>query len=155
MPTAYILVGVPCSGKSTWVRDQEWSSECVYVSTDEFVEHYAQEVGRTYSEVFEEYMPTAVNLMTKRVIWAREQGRDIIWDQTSTTIASRAKKFRMLPGYRMIAVVFGTPEHKELMRRLFSRYDSGKIIPDHVIYSMIGSWEDPTEAEGFDEIWFG
>ena len=153
MPTAYILVGVPCSGKSTWVRDQEWSSECVYVSTDEFVEHYAQEVGRTYSEVFEEYMPTAVDLMAKRVVWAREQGRDIIWDQTSTTLASRAKKFRMLPGYRMIAVVFGTPEPEVLAWRLENR--PGKIIPWAVMLSMIDGLDTPTEEEGFDEIWFG
>ena len=153
MPTAYILVGVPCSGKSTWVRDQEWSSECVYVSTDEFVEHYAQEVGRTYSEVFEEYMPTAVDLMAKRVVWAREQGRDIIWDQTSTTLASRAKKFRMLPGYRMIAVVFGTPEPEVLAWRLENR--PGKIIPWAVMLSMIDGLNTPTEEEGFDEIWFG
>jgi predicted kinase len=153
MPTAYILVGVPCSGKSTWVRDQDWSSECVYVSTDQFVEHYAQEVGRTYREVFEEYMPTAVDLMTKRVVWAREQGRDVIWDQTSTTQSSRAKKFRMLPGYHMIAVVFGTPEPAELAVRLNSR--PGKEIPSDVMLQMISNYEKPTEMEGFDEIWFG
>ena len=49
-------------------------------------------------------------------------------------------------------MVFKTPEHKELMRRLMSR--PCKEIPDHVIYSMIGSFEMPTEAEGFKEIWF-
>jgi hypothetical protein len=29
----------------------------------------------------------------------------------------------------------------------------GKEIPDHVVASMIASWEDPTEQEGFKEIW--
>jgi gluconate kinase len=56
----------------------------------------------------------------------------------------------MLPSYEHIAVVFNTPEHKELMRRLFNR--PGKDIPDHVIASMIASWEDPTLEEGFKEI---
>jgi hypothetical protein len=28
----------------------------------------------------------------------------------------------------------------------------GKEIPDHVIASMIGSWEEPTLDEGFTEI---
>jgi predicted kinase len=97
-------------------------------------------------------MPTAVELMAKEVVAAREIGRDIIWDQTSTTLASRTRKFNMLPDYEHIAVVFKTPEHTELMRRLMSR--SGKEIPDHVIASMIASWEDPTEEEGFKEIWF-
>jgi predicted kinase len=151
MPKCYQLVGVPGSGKSTWVSNQDWTADCVIVSTDEFVETYAESVGKTYSEVFTEYMPTAVMLMADKVIQARELGRDIIWDQTSTTEKSRARKFNMLPDYEHIAVVFKTPEHKELMRRLMGR--PGKEIPDHVIYSMIGTWEDPTEEEGFKEIW--
>jgi gluconate kinase len=97
-------------------------------------------------------MPEAVKLMAEQVVFAREHEHTIIWDQTSTTIASRAKKFRMLPNYEHIAVVFRTPEHKELMRRLMGR--PGKEIPDHIVASMIASWEDPTEEEGFTEIWY-
>ena len=148
----YQLIGVPASGKSTWVEAQDWALACSRISTDKWVEIYAKEVGRTYSEVFADFMPTAVELMAKEVVAAREIGRDIIWDQTSTTVKSRARKFNMLPDYEHIAVVFKTPDHKELMRRLFSR--PGKEIPDHVIASMIASWEDPTEEEGFKEIWF-
>jgi predicted kinase len=123
-----------------------------YVSTDHYVEEYAKEQGKTYSEVFTEYMPRAIDLMADEIVEAREAGRDIIWDQTSTTVKSRARKFAMLPDYYHIAVVFRTPEHKELMRRLMSR--PGKEIPDHVVASMIASWEDPTEQEGFKEIWY-
>ena len=122
------------------------------VSTDAFVEDYARAQGTTYSEVFTDYMPRAVELMAEQVVRARELGHTIIWDQTSTTIASRAKKFRMLPDYEHIAVVFRTPEHKELMRRLMNR--PGKEIPDHVVASMIASWEEPALEEGFKEIWF-
>jgi predicted kinase len=81
-----------------------------------------------------------------------KMNRDIIWDQTSTTVKSRARKFNLLPDYEHIAVVFRTPEHKELFRLLRSR--PGKDIPEHVIASMIASWEDPTEEEGFKEIWY-
>jgi predicted kinase len=152
MPKCYQLIGVPGSGKSTWVKDQIWTLGLTVVSTDAFVEEYAREHGKTYSEVFTEYMPTAVKLMADHVVKAREQGQDIIWDQTSTTVKSRARKFNMLPDYEHIAVVFRTPEHTELMRRLISR--PGKEIPDHVIASMIASWEEPTLEEGFKEIWY-
>ena len=138
MPKCYQLVGVPGSGKSTWISKQDWTVPFAKISTDKWVEIYAREVGLTYSEVFEAFMPTAVELMAKEVVAARELGRDIIWDQTSTTVKSRAKKFTMLPDYEHIAVVFKTPEHKELMRRLMSR--PGKEIPEHVIASMIASW---------------
>ena len=152
MPKCYQLVGVPGSGKSTWISKQDWTVPFAKISTDKWVDIYAREVGLTYSEVFEAFMPTAVELMAKEVVAARELGRDIIWDQTSTTVKSRAKKFTMLPDYEHIAVVFKTPEHKELMRRLMSR--PGKEIPQHVIASMIASWEEPTKEEGFKEIWY-
>jgi predicted kinase len=154
MPKCYQLVGVPGSGKSTWIKDQLWALGLTVVSTDAFVEDYARAQGKTYSEVFTDYMPTAVNLMAEQVVRARELDHTIIWDQTSTTVASRARKFNMLPDYDHIAVVFRTPEHKELMRRLASRWESGKIVPEHVIASMIAGWEEPTTEEGFKEIWF-
>jgi predicted kinase len=148
----YQLIGVPASGKSTWAEAQDWAHLCAHISTDKWVEIFAKEIGSTYSQVFTDFMPTAVELMAKEVVSAREMGRDIIWDQTSTTVKSRAKKFAMLPDYEHIAVVFKTPEHTELMRRLMGR--PGKEIPDHVIASMIASFEMPTEEEGFTQIWF-
>ena len=150
-PTAYILVGVPGSGKSTWARSQRWFDECAYISTDEHVEAYAKGLGKTYSEVFEEYMPHAIIAMCRDANEAEAVSADIIWDQNSTTRVSRARKFRMLPNYKMIAVVFPTPDEDELARRLASR--PGKEIPLGVVRSMIENWEEPTMEEGFDEIW--
>jgi predicted kinase len=152
MAKCYQLVGVPASGKSTWIKNQDWAVDCVVVSTDEFVEAYAALMNSTYSEVFDEYMPTAVKLMADKVVQAREAGKDIIWDQTSTGVKARARKFNMLPNYEHIAVVFKTPEKEELDRRLASR--PGKNIPDHVMRSMIDHFEMPSEEEGFTQIWF-
>lgn len=152
MPKCYQLIGVPGSGKSTWINNQDWAVPCAIISTDKWVEIYAKEVGKTYSQVFNDFMPTAVELMAKEVVAAREMGRDIIWDQTSVNVKSRKKKFNMLPDYYHIAVVFKTPEHTELMRRLMNR--PGKEIPDHVIASMIANFEMPAEDEGFKEIWY-
>jgi predicted kinase len=152
MPKCYQLIGIPGSGKSTWVHDQEWFDKCSYISTDTWVELEAKKLNKTYSDIFTEYMPTAVHIMTEHVKLARDVGQDIIWDQTSTTIASRKKKFNMLPDYEHIAVVFRIPEANELMRRLASR--PGKNIPLDVIELMVANWEDPSKEEGFSEIWF-
>jgi predicted kinase len=151
MPKCYQLIGIPGSGKSTWIKNQTWALGLTVVSTDAFVEDYAREQGLTYSEVFKDYMPTAVNLMAEQVVRARELGHTIIWDQTSTTVASRERKFRMLPDYEHIAVVFRPPYPPELSRRLASR--PGKIIPVDVIEDMIKNFEVPSEEEGFKEIW--
>lgn len=156
MPKCYQLIGVPAAGKSTWYKNQDWlgvdKKNLKYVSTDQHVEGYANDQGKTYSEVFVEYMPTAVKQMMVNVNLAAAFQMDVVWDQTSTTIASRARKFNALPEYEHIAVVFKIPEHNELMRRLMDR--PGKEIPDHVIASMIASWEEPTLEEGFKEIWY-
>ena len=152
MKKLYVLVGAPASGKSTWIKEQIWALGLTIVSTDAFVEDYARSQGKTYSEVFDDYMPTAVELMTNQVVRARELGHDIIWDQTSTSIASRTRKFNMLPDYYVIAVVFKKPDDEELKKRLASR--PGKVIPWSVIEQMWGSWQEPTEDEGFREIWY-
>jgi predicted kinase len=153
MNKCYQLIGVPGAGKSTWIWKQNWLAGMEYVSTDHHVEAYAKEQGKTYEEVFKDYMPTAVYLMAKEVVAAREAGRDVIWDQTSTTIASRSKKFYMLPDYWHVAVVFSTPTVAVLKERLASRESSGKIVPWDVVQRMIDNWEEPTLEEGFKEIW--
>ena len=150
MPCCYQLIGIPGSGKSTWIKNQPWAKDWVIVSTDEHVEHQARSVGKTYNEVFAEFMPFAVKLMAHQVVEARGQGQNIIWDQTSTTKLSRRRKFVMFPDYEHVAVVLKTPEMEELQRRLDSR--PGKTIPPGVISSMIRGFEMPTLEEGFKEI---
>lgn len=150
MAKCYQLIGVPGAGKSTWIKNQDWTKDCAIVSTDMWVELEAERVGKTYSEIFDEYMPHAVKLMANHVELARDKGMDIIWDQTSTTEGARRRKFNMLRDYEHIAVVFKTPEMDELKRRLASR--PGKNIPSHVMVQMIKNFSMPTTDEGFTEI---
>jgi predicted kinase len=152
MPKCYQLIGVPAAGKSTWINSQNWISGMEYVSTDHHVHEYAKEQGKTYEAVFKDYMPTAVELMAQEVVAAREAGRDVLWDQTSTTVKSRARKFNMLPDYHHVAVVFRTPKIDTLKERLALR--TGQPIPWEVVQGMIDNWEEPTEEEGFKEIWY-
>ena len=150
MPKCYVLVGPPGSGKSTWVKNQKLVNDYVYVSTDMHVEAYAKAQGKTYSEVFKEYMPKAIRRMHQDICNAKAASSDIIWDQTNTTVASRAKKFQMLPDYEMIAVEMSFVPIPELFRRVNSR--PGKEIPKSVMYSMIEGYQEPTLEEGFSRI---
>ena len=154
MNRLYVLVGVAGSGKSTWIKNQIWALGLNVVSTDSFVDDYARAQGKTYSEVFEEYMPTAVKMMVDHVLFCRENKLDIIWDQTSCSIATRKKKIDMLPEYYKIAVVFKTPSTAELIKRLESR--PGKEIPWSIVSDMAQKLETepPTIEEGFNEIWY-
>jgi predicted kinase len=145
----YVLVGVPGSGKSTWVKNQAFDpATTVYVSTDYFVDQYAAKVGKTYSEVFKDYMPTAIEQMMERVHYAVENGLDVVWDQTSTSAKTRRKKLKYATAdYQKIAVVFPTPDPDTHVKWLDR---PGKNIPDEIVQDMINRFEMPTLAEGFD-----
>ncbi len=151
MPKLYMLIGVPGSGKSTWVSNQIWAKDCSIVSSDRFIDEHAEELGKTYNEVFDEYVKIATKLMENQALIAQANNMDIIWDQTNMSAKSRAKKLALLPNYEKIAVVFRTPEKEELDRRLSSR--PGKFISEKIVNSMIASYNEPTEEEGFKEIW--
>lgn len=148
MKTSYILVGIPASGKSTWVKS--FKGTAIILSTDNYIEAFAQVQGKTYSEVFDSTIKEATSRMMDDLNFAKEEGFNIIWDQTNLNIKSRNKKLQLLDGYYKIAIVFAQPSNYELQRRLESR--PGKNIPFYIINSMIDSYEEPTLEEGFDEI---
>jgi predicted kinase len=145
-----MLIGVPAAGKSTWIKNQSWSDNTVVVSSDYFIDEYAEKQGKTYNEVFDEYAPIAMRLMNNQVLVAQANGCDIIWDQTNTTVKSRKSKLAMLPKYEKIAVMFRTPDIVEHRRRLENR--PGKSIPEKIMTLMINGLQEPTEEEGFKEI---
>lgn len=150
-PFLWMLIGVPCAGKSTWVDYQlENCDDPPFIaSTDSLIEHIAKQEGKTYNEVFKDNIKAAEKRMYAQVALATDLDQCIIWDQTNLTRKSRAKKLIMIPDhYEKIAVVFSTPEPEELEKRLASR--PGKTIPYQIVKGMIESMEYPELDEGFD-----
>lgn len=146
-PICMIMVGLPYSGKSTWIREN--LPNLPIVSSDRFIEDQAEVQGKTYSEVFADSIDDAIAAMytfRKKLINKR---RSFVHDQTNLTAKKRGGLFRDLYGYHIVAVCFDIPEeiHKE---RIASRPD--KHIPEHVMESMRKTFEIPTLEEGFDEI---
>ena len=146
MPTMYMLIGVPASGKSTWVEKNK--GDALVISTDNLIEMYAAENSKTYNEVFKEQIKIATKLAMQHAEAAFAAGQDVIWDQTNITKKSRASKLAMVPEhYRKTAVFFATPLEEEWQRRLNSR--QGKSIPTHILDSMVEMLEMPELDEGW------
>ena len=151
-----MLVGVPASGKSTWI-EKEFQGECHIVSTDKIIDEIAFETGRTYDQVFSQYMKVAEKMMWEEFDKYVEGGYSpIVIDRTNMSVKSRRKFFERLKnfhrnhGYEIEAVLFKTPEETEWDRRLNSRV--GKTIPQHVLDSMARSYEQPRLTEGFSKV---
>lgn len=147
-PHIIVLIGMPGVGKSTWLEQNNKLGTTI-VSSDAFIEAYAHQVGKTYTEVF----PTKIQWATQQAQNLFHQlvmmGKNIIVDRTNMTVKSRAP-WLTPKNYRKVAIVFHTPHEEEHTRRLASR--TGKVIPPHVLDIMKKSYQPPTKEEGFDEI---
>ena len=146
------MIGVPASGKSTWISKQDFDWENVIViSTDSIIEERATAQGKTYSDVFQEEIKSATAEMNTRLVAAIANKKNVIWDQTNLTKKTRKAKLSSIPKeYERIAVFFPTPDKDELKSRLASR--PGKTIPANVVMGMISQLEEPTKDEGFNVI---
>jgi len=156
MPNLYMLVGVPASGKSTWLKNKnivgvrcDPEANSMIISTDDYIEENARRQNKTYNEVFNMSISWANEMADRDLEFAIENDLDIYWDQTNLNAKTRKKKLARVPSsYKKIAVVFPIPNREEWLRRLDSRPD--KTIPRSIIVGMLRSFEMPTTAEGFD-----
>ena len=154
MPKCYILIGVPGSGKSTWIKEQEFLDDTWVMSTDNIIEAIASMCGMTYNECFSDLIKFADKVMWADLKLAAEDGDTIYIDRTNMSEKSRKKFISFLKpyGYTFEAIDFETPEDEEWERRLASR--PGKTIPKHVLEAMADNYEMPLMSEGFEKITF-
>lgn len=149
-PVIYILIGIPGSGKSTWLAKQDMTN-AVIVNVDQYIEQSAKAQGLTYSEVFPGEIKNAMVQSKRDLLNSLRTGKNIYVDQTNLTVKSRKQKLDHVPkGYIKIAVIFPAPGNEELQRRLDSR--PGKNLPDYVMRSMKNNFSRPRRGEGFDKV---
>jgi predicted kinase len=150
----YMLVGLPGSGKSTWIKSKTDRKYAV-VSSDDIIERIAKEQGLTYSDVFQSAVKTATKEMEQNFKNAMESRDHIIWDQTNLSSKKRKGVLSQLPkDYKRVAVVFQTPMDVIEDRLVKRAKETGKHIPKAVVLNMLKSFEIPTVAEGFDDVIF-
>ena len=156
-PVIYVMVGLPGSGKSTWIKNKLASDSTAYVivSSDDEIERLAAQDGLSYNDGFDKYVGQATSIMKQKFREAVNNNENIIWDQTNMTPKKRRTILQQVPAtYRKVAIVFELDDN-ELNNRLNKRSrETGKTIPAHVIKSMAQSYIPPAKSEGFDEIRF-
>ena len=151
IPEIVMLVGIPCSGKSTYVnklRDYEYWENAVVLSTDNYIEEQAKRLGMTYNEVFQDCIDEATRQLEMSFVRAKDEGKKIIWDQTNLSIKTRKKKLIKVPSIYKRTVVWFQVDLEEALKRNKTR--EGKFIPESILKRMYHQFEVPTLEEGFD-----
>ena len=142
--TVYMMVGIPGSGKSTWIREnteQNW----VVLSPDTILEkryNYEWTSDRASEAWAESYRLFGFLLL---------KGTTIVWDATfiSPIIRSAILHISKGAGYRVEAIFCDTPVETCIERNASRMREP---VPESTIRRMADNLVIPTEAEGFDGV---
>lgn len=153
-PTIYVLIGPPCSGKSTWINKFLKNNKQDYsiISSDNHIERLAISDGLTYSEAWPKFIGQATAAAKQDLEGAKRDNKNIIVDQTNMSKKKRKSLLQGLDHYHKIAVIFDC-DTKTLIARNEERFKrTGKNIPENVIKDFLNKFDPVTKDEGFAEI---
>lgn len=170
-----VLVGVPLSGKSTWIAENVYG-DTVVISRDATLMEFGQlkygtemcpkcngakdtecdcaqgKVKLTYSDIWKKFtdddQKTVDKMIRNQYDIAIASGLDIVIDMTNTSKKSRGKWLNNInKDYYKRAVVFATG-FDEIMKRNKQRNEAtGKFIPEYVIVNMMKAFMVPMHDE--------
>lgn len=147
---AYILIGAPGSGKSSWSKQLVISKpEIVRLCPDEFRAQFGTGEGdQTVSA--KAFAATRDGMDT-----ALAAGKSVIIDATNMHHKGRKDFLAIAKKHNAnkIAVVFEATRQTLIERNQRRGAEGGRVVPEDVIDRMLGNYQVPTHAD-FDDIIF-
>ena len=148
----YIMVGIPGSGKSTWIANHKASFFKSYkiVSRDEIRFSLVTEDEEYFSKE-QEVFSTFVNYIKEGL----REGFDVYADATHLNQSSRSKLLRALgedlKGIKVEAIVINVLVETAIRQN--ANRTGRSFVPASAIKRMASSFTIPSIEEGFDKIW--
>jgi predicted kinase len=150
-PFVIILIGVPLSGKSTWIREN--FPDTNVISRDEILmDVYG---SRNYDLAFNRVNQKEVDrVLHQELEKANKLGENVIIDMTHMATKRRKNNLDYFDDkYFKLGVIFPILTDEEYERRNSKRrVEESKTIPMQVIKRMISQYQVIKETEGFDKV---
>lgn len=145
----FILIGIPCSGKSTYAKKFLYKTNTIVISSDEI----RKELTGTY-KYSPEHNEIVFEIAKSRIYAALSDGYDVIWDATNIYKKYRKDfiKIGKVTNAELIAIVFNIPLQVCLNRNAQRNHDTK--LPNTVIRKMATVNFNISISEGFSEIIF-
>ena len=146
--TLYITVGLPGSGKSTYVKNFIKDKDIEYLSSDSLRAVYGK------SEEDQTVTPLVFGHIKRKVDEFLKDGKNVLVDATSVNRKERsdyintAKKY----GAKVVAIVFKMDRQGLIDRNKKRGEQGGREVPTFVIDKMLAKYEEPSYIEGIDVI---
>lgn len=150
-PFMMMMVGVPYSGKSTFIANQFFSDDVVVLGIDKYIMRVSEQLGVPYDELINEHYQDAEKSMYRELNAAIQNNQSVVWDQTNLTKRVRAKKLAKIPNHYNKICVFFNPPSNEILKSRYETRTSHKV-PLYVVEGMAGSFEIPSIEEGFNYV---
>ena len=133
MPTLYMMIGLPGSGKGRYAKEL---AEHIYCLSE-------------YKDILSDYQDrdTIYNSFCDDIKNCLAQGKDCVYDAVNAKSTTRIHFLRNVLkdiDCRKVAVVMATP---------YLKCVQNAKVPKNIVETYLRKWETPILAEGFDEIW--
>jgi len=154
----YIMIGLPGSGKSTYIKKNFKDLEVL--SRDDILLEYGKKkgYGDTYTDIWKklssEDQKEINKILLQKFNKLKKSNKDFVIDMTNISWKSRRRWLSQLDDYNVKAVVMLSSLDEILKRNKERSEIDGKFIPENILIDFAKRFELPLYTEGFNRIYF-